>query len=108
MIDREGADLEPRVHVGHTLTLFCDVGAGRPYPHIQWLLNETVDLTAAAEQTTRRRTVVFGEANKFLQLPAVTIEDQGLYGCVAENPAGRDSMQFRVSLKRGRGLSGCD
>lgn len=96
-IDTKSLDVEPRVHIGRTLTLFCDIAVGKPAPKFRWLLNSTIDLMKTSAGGGDRA-VHFGEGNKFIQIPNVTLADQGNYSCEAENTAGRDRIEFKVSV----------
>lgn len=44
--------------------------------------------------------VVLGTDGKYIQINNITLEDRGLYKCVAENVAGNDTLLYNVDVVR--------
>uniref|UniRef100_A0A915DES0 Ig-like domain-containing protein n=1 Tax=Ditylenchus dipsaci TaxID=166011 RepID=A0A915DES0_9BILA len=97
LIDRDNVELNPRLPVGRTLTLFCDAN-GEPVPVLKWFVNGT--LVEDSVSNNYQFNVVFGDGAKFIQVPNVTLEDKGVYKCVATNTAGADELIYKVDIFR--------
>ncbi|CAJ0933472.1 unnamed protein product, partial [Mesorhabditis belari] len=90
VISRDNIDMSPRLPTGQTLTLNCD-GGGKPTPKLRWFVNDT-------ELTTSNGDILIGTDNKYIQINNITLEDRGLYKCVAENVAGNDTLLYNVDV----------
>uniref|UniRef100_A0A915CW05 Ig-like domain-containing protein n=1 Tax=Ditylenchus dipsaci TaxID=166011 RepID=A0A915CW05_9BILA len=95
LIDRDNVELNPRLPVGRTLTLFCDA-KGEPEPVLKWFVNGT--LVEDSVSNNYQFNVVFGDGAKFIQVPNVTLEDKGVYKCVATNTAGADELIYKLDI----------
>lgn len=91
-IDRDGVELNPRIPIGRTLTLFCD-GKGDPTPTVTWSINGT-----SIESSSEVR--ILGEKHRFIQIPNITLDDRGVYRCEARNVAGEDELLYKVDVLR--------
>jgi hypothetical protein len=92
-ISRETVELNPRLPLGRSLTLFCDVSA-KPSPEMRWFLNGT-PIDAESSQAANHL-LVFGEGHRFLQIQNISLAQRGSYRCEASNAAGKDSIEYRV------------
>ena len=73
--------------VGERIELFCDVD-GHPPPVISWVKNgHPIGFHSGLELT---------ENNKRLRINTATLNDIGLYQCVAQNQAGESRKSFQV------------
>lgn len=63
LIDRNGIELNPRLPLGRTLTLFCEA-KGEPEPFIRWFINNT-EITKALNNNNN---IIFGKNQRFIQL----------------------------------------
>uniref|UniRef100_A0A1I7RWJ2 Down syndrome cell adhesion molecule-like protein Dscam2 n=1 Tax=Bursaphelenchus xylophilus TaxID=6326 RepID=A0A1I7RWJ2_BURXY len=90
-INRENLELNRRLITGRSVTLYCEAG-GKPTPRIEWFLNGTL---ITEENATN---IVFGTENKFIQISNATLADKGVYECRAENGAGKDSLQYVITV----------
>ncbi|KAM8853187.1 immunoglobulin superfamily member 10 [Synchiropus picturatus] len=84
---------EMKLHVGNTATMDCKA-EGRPTPVISWIL---ANQTQVKEQSTSfgRAAVIAGGA---LVIENVSVFDRGLYKCIANNPAGVDTVTVRLQV----------
>ncbi|KAK7506116.1 hypothetical protein BaRGS_00002838, partial [Batillaria attramentaria] len=78
---------------GDVLLLECDI-IGSPEPDIEWLFEGR----RLSDTTLSFSTSYDGRVAR-LQVDGFTAGDDGVYECVAENSAGRVSMDARVSLR---------
>lgn len=83
--------------MGRTLTLFCDA-KGEPQPTITWYVNES--LVSPDDKFTDNFNLTFGENQRFIQVPNVTLMDRGIYRCKAINQAGKDELLYKVDILR--------
>uniref|UniRef100_A0A183BU16 Hemicentin-1 n=1 Tax=Globodera pallida TaxID=36090 RepID=A0A183BU16_GLOPA len=88
-ISRESAELNPRLPLGRSLTLFCDV-IGKPPPSISWTKNGT--------NFRGGENVQLGEGNRSLHIQNISLTDRGVYRCEATNRAGNDSVEYRLDV----------
>lgn len=89
-ISRDTIELNPRLPLGRTLTLFCDA-IGKPNPQISWSKN-------GSPLNADRPRIVFGDGNKFVQIENISLADRGVHRCEATNRAGNDSVEYRVDV----------
>jgi len=76
--------------VGSRVVLTCDVG-GLPRPQVTWS-KDGVQLTTSGSRYTKHR-------SGSLQLTAATVNDSGLYECVASNDAGTARRETVLSIQ---------
>jgi len=87
-ISGDDAETEVAATVGERVVLRCDA-SGLPRPEVTWL-KEGV---AVERDSTVQRT------GGSLQLSAVTMDDSGLYECIASNDAGTARRQVVLSVQ---------
>ncbi|XP_014109750.1 PREDICTED: immunoglobulin superfamily member 10 [Pseudopodoces humilis] len=80
-------------HSGSSAVLPCPA-RGSPAPSISWLLANGTRLSRSSAGTGRARVQPDGA----LLIRAVTVYDRGLYSCLAENPAGTDTLLLRLQV----------
>ncbi|XP_033372666.1 immunoglobulin superfamily member 10 [Parus major] len=80
-------------HSGSSAVLPCPA-RGSPAPSISWLLANGTRLSRSSAGTGRARVQPDGA----LLIRAVTVYDRGLYSCLAENPAGSDTLLLRLQV----------
>jgi len=76
--------------VGNELELYCDV-EGHPPPVITWAKN--------GHPLPHHTDIVLSEGNKRLKIASVSLNDIGLYQCVAVNQAGESIKNFQVKFR---------
>ncbi|NXL72543.1 IGS10 protein, partial [Leptocoma aspasia] len=80
-------------HSGTSVALPCRA-QGSPPPSISWLLaNGTQPLRSPAGRGRARV-----EPDGTLVIRAVTVYDRGLYTCLAQSPAGSDTLAVRLQV----------
>lgn len=79
------------VNAGETITLVCVASGGDPHPSLKWMRPDGQQLP--------RRSVVKGGT---LTVPAVAIDDGGVYSCVGSNNVGNPAKKTTTILVRGR------
>ena len=82
------------VNPGQTVTLVCVTAGGEPAPTLTWV---------RSPGELPRKSVLNGGT---LTLPAVTLEDAGVYSCVASNNVGNPAKKSTSILVRGRCRAG--
>ena len=87
----EDDEPEVAVTVGSRAVLVCDAD-GLPKPDITWMKDGTELATTSGSQYTVQRT-------GSLQLSEVTVNDSGLYECIATNDAGTARRQVVLSVQ---------
>ncbi|KJH48745.1 immunoglobulin I-set domain protein [Dictyocaulus viviparus] len=92
VINRDKIDMSPRLPAGQTLMLICDV-SGKPQPEIKWYVNNT-------EITSETEGIELGNTHKFIKVNNITLNDRGVYSCVALNVAGNDTLFYNVDVVR--------
>uniref|UniRef100_A0A8C3QJC8 Immunoglobulin superfamily member 10 n=1 Tax=Cyanoderma ruficeps TaxID=181631 RepID=A0A8C3QJC8_9PASS len=80
-------------HSGDTAALPCRA-RGSPAPSISWLLPNGTRLSRSAAGSGRAGVRPDGT----LLIRAVSVYDRGLYTCLAENPAGTDSLAVKLQV----------
>ncbi|XP_030575161.1 MAM domain-containing glycosylphosphatidylinositol anchor protein 2 isoform X1 [Archocentrus centrarchus] len=78
------------VNHGETITLVCVASGGDPRPSLKWMRAEVQELP--------KRSVVKGGT---LTIPAVTIDDGGVYSCLGSNNVGNPAKKSTTILVRG-------
>uniref|UniRef100_A0AAX7UYF9 MAM domain containing glycosylphosphatidylinositol anchor 2a n=1 Tax=Astatotilapia calliptera TaxID=8154 RepID=A0AAX7UYF9_ASTCA len=78
------------VNAGETITLVCVASGGDPHPSLKWMRPDGQQLP--------RRSVVKGGT---LTVPAVAIDDGGVYSCVGSNNVGNPAKKTTTILVRG-------
>lgn len=79
------------VNAGETITLVCVASGGDPHPSLKWMRPDGQQLP--------KRSVVKGGT---LTVPAVAIDDGGVYSCVGSNNVGNPAKKTTTILVRGR------
>ena len=75
-------------------SIFIEVNiAGQPRPAVSWFHNDV-----KVEESNRVSTEA-AEGWSSLKVKATTVDDAGTYKVTAENTAGFDSSEFRVTVK---------
>ncbi|VDK82636.1 unnamed protein product [Litomosoides sigmodontis] len=90
IINRESTEMTMQLPTAQTLTLICDA-TGKPLPQIFWYVNNSM-----IRETTSN--VIIGENGRYLQVKDVTLNDRGIYKCVARNSAGKDELSYTVAI----------
>ncbi|XP_070206034.1 titin homolog isoform X4 [Littorina saxatilis] len=85
--------LNKTVNDGDTLVMECDV-IGSPEPSILWL-RDGLDLPDSLSYSTQ-----YDGRVARLQVDNIGVDDEGVFGCVAENSVGKVSMDARVSVQK--------
>lgn len=84
---------EITVHSGSTVELKCRV-EGLPMPTISWILaNQTV-----ISETPKGNRKVWVTPDGTLVIRNLSLYDRGFYKCVANNPAGQDSLLVKIQV----------
>uniref|UniRef100_A0A673B5Q4 MAM domain containing glycosylphosphatidylinositol anchor 2a n=1 Tax=Sphaeramia orbicularis TaxID=375764 RepID=A0A673B5Q4_9TELE len=78
------------VNPGETVSLVCVASGGDPPPTLMWIRPE-------GEELPKRSVVNRGT----LTIPAVTVDDGGVYSCVASNNVGNSAKKSTTVLVRG-------
>ena len=90
-ISREGVDTSPSVTVNDTSVLNCAV-SGIPSPQVVWLRNgRPIDTNVHAN-------VRLLAAGRQLRIQSAALTDSAIYRCLATNKAGRDHLDYNVSV----------
>ncbi|KAM7093056.1 hemicentin-2 [Molossus nigricans] len=87
-IEDSGLAAELSLTPGAPLELYCDA-RGTPSPNITW--QKDGQALSGQEDGT--------EARQLLRVQAVQVGDDGLYTCLAQNPAGEVEKSFRVRVQ---------
>lgn len=82
--------MSPRLPTGQTLTMTCDA-SGKPEPEIKWYVNGT-------EITEANGVIELGNNGRYFKIANITLQDHGIYTCVAINSAGNDSIFYNVGV----------
>ncbi|XP_058700499.1 immunoglobulin superfamily member 10 [Poecile atricapillus] len=80
-------------HSGSSAVLPCPA-RGSPAPSVSWLLPNGTRLSRSSAAAGRARV----EPDGALLIRPVTLHDRGLYSCLAENPAGSDTLRLRLQV----------
>ncbi|EPB79674.1 immunoglobulin I-set domain protein [Ancylostoma ceylanicum] len=89
VIARNNIDMSPRLPTGQTLMLICDA-TGKPQPELKWYLfwiSEGIIVCASLR-------IFIG----ILQITNITLQDKGVYTCIASNVAGNDTVLYSVDV----------
>ncbi|KAK5983337.1 Immunoglobulin I-set domain protein [Trichostrongylus colubriformis] len=89
-IDRDEVDMSLRLPAGQTATLYCNV-SGNPEPAVKWYLNDSEILPS---------TYGIELGSTFIKISNITLQDEGMYKCVAFNAAGNDTLLYTVGVVR--------
>ncbi|KAL7070447.1 hypothetical protein ACQ4LE_010441 [Meloidogyne hapla] len=92
-IDKEAVELNPRLPLGRSFTLFCDVKA-KPEAKITWTFN---GISLENERNLPFLSVDNGK-RKFLQIENISLVHRGIYRCSATNAAGNDSIEYKIDV----------
>ncbi|RCN41236.1 hypothetical protein ANCCAN_12803 [Ancylostoma caninum] len=90
IIARNNIDMSPRLPTGQTLMLICDA-AGKPQPELKWYVNDT-EITSSTED------IELGNTGKYIKITNITLQDKGVYTCIASNVAGNDTVLYSVDV----------
>ncbi|XP_071422415.1 immunoglobulin superfamily member 10 [Pithys albifrons albifrons] len=80
-------------HAGNTVALACKA-EGSPPPTVSWVLANKTHLSESSTGNDK----VHVETDGTLVIREVTIYDRGLYTCLAENPAGADTLTVKMQV----------
>ncbi|KYO33974.1 hypothetical protein Y1Q_0024577 [Alligator mississippiensis] len=89
----EGRSKVITVHSGKPVAMKCRA-EGRPVPTISWIL---ANKTYVSESSVESRQV-FIQPDGTLIIKEVTVYDRGLYTCLANNPAGTDTLAVKLQV----------
>ncbi|EYB86274.1 hypothetical protein Y032_0282g1279 [Ancylostoma ceylanicum] len=90
VIARNNIDMSPRLPTGQTLMLICDA-TGKPQPELKWYVNDT-EITSSTED------IELGNTGKYIKITNITLQDKGVYTCIASNVAGNDTVLYSVDV----------
>jgi len=91
VISREGVNTSPSVTVNDTSVLNCAV-SGIPSPRVVWLRNgQPID-------TSVHTNVRLLAAGRQLRVQSAALTDSAVYRCLAANKAGRDHLDYNLSV----------
>ena len=91
MISDEGVDTSPRVTVNDTSVLNCAV-TGIPNPRLVWLRDgRLID-------TTLHPNIQLLASGRQLRINAAAVSDTAVYRCLATNKAGKDHLDYNLSV----------
>ncbi|XP_068001004.1 immunoglobulin superfamily member 10 [Melanerpes formicivorus] len=80
-------------HSGGPVAVQCRA-EGRPPPAISWVLANQTRISHASPGSTKAHV----EADGTLVIREVSVYDRGLYTCLAENPAGTDTLVVKLQV----------
>ena len=80
------------VNPGQTVTLVCVTSGGDPTPTLTWV--------HSADELPKKSVLNGGT----LTLPAISIEEAGVYSCVASNNVGNPAKKSTTIVVRGKAL----
>ncbi|XP_019358574.1 PREDICTED: immunoglobulin superfamily member 10, partial [Gavialis gangeticus] len=89
----EGRSKVITVHSGKLVAMKCRA-EGRPVPTISWIL---ANKTYVSESSVESRQV-FIQPDGTLIIKEVSVYDRGLYTCMANNPAGTDTLAVKLQV----------
>nr|CAD2157874.1 unnamed protein product [Meloidogyne enterolobii] len=92
-IDKEAVELNPRLPLGRSFTLFCDVKA-KPEAKITWTFNG-IPLENGGGLPFLS---IDNGKRKFLQIDNISLLHRGIYRCNAFNAAGNDSIEYKIDV----------
>lgn len=92
-INKETVELNPRLPLGRSFTLFCDVKA-KPDAKISWSFN---GISLDNGRKLPFMSVDNGK-RKFLQIENISLVHRGIFRCNASNAAGTDFIEYKVKF----------